>query len=64
MTNNLRQGLVLGTQHSHQDEVFPAIRVELGFTADPLAVETASQVAVNGPAISGQHLQLDTVDTA
>src|SRR5215469_13443766 len=51
----------LVVQHSHHDEVFPAVRVQLGFTADALPAESAGQVAVDGTAVGGQHLQLDAV---
>ena len=56
-------GRVLRTQHTHHDDVFPAVRVQFGFTADPLPAETACQVAVDGTTIASQHLQLDAVRT-
>src|ERR1039457_4748741 len=60
---SLRLGQVLGLQQSHEEEVFPAVWVQPGFTADPLLAETTGQVAVDGAAIAGQHLQLVAVRT-
>jgi len=54
-------GGVLGVQDAHHDEVFPAVRIELGFPADPFLAEAAGQVAADGTAIAGQRLQLDPV---
>jgi hypothetical protein len=60
---SLRLGQVLGLQHSHEDEVLPAVWVQPGFTADPLLTETAGQVAVDRAAVAGQHLQFYAVRT-
>src|SRR6266566_9458822 len=59
----LRLGQVPGLQHSHEDEVFPAVWVQPGFTADPLLAETAGQIAVDRAAVAGQHLQFYAVRT-
>jgi predicted dithiol-disulfide oxidoreductase (DUF899 family) len=57
----LRPGKVLGLQQPHEEEVVPAVWVQPGFAADSLLTETAGQVAVDGAAIAGQHLQLDAM---
>jgi hypothetical protein len=54
---------MLGAQNAHHDEVFPAVRIELGLPADPFMAEAAGQVAADGTAIAGQRLQLDAVHT-
>jgi len=54
-------GGVLGAEDAHHDEVFPAVRIEFGFPADSFTAEAAGQVAVDGTAIAGHHLQLDPV---
>jgi hypothetical protein len=54
-------GGVFGAQDAHHDEVFPAVRIELGLPADPFLAETAGLVAVDGAAIASHRLQLDAV---
>src|SRR5438094_114030 len=54
-------GLVFRAQQTHGDEVFAAVRVELGFPAHSLLTEAAGQVAPDGAGVKGQYLQLDPV---
>src|SRR6266567_7001212 len=55
------RGGVFGLQHGHQDEVLPAVWVEPGLAADTFLAESAGQIAADGAAVAGQHLQLDAV---
>ncbi len=51
----------LGPQQSHEYQVLPAVRVQLGFAAYPFPAEPAREIAVDRAVVEGQYLKLDAM---